>query len=143
MYFGITVLIIMIIAAVTDLRCRQIPLLFIGAAAAASILRIICGIYSMDAEFTDILMALSPGAVLILIAFLTREGVGYGDGLLVLAAGPALGGYAALFGTIAALFANGIFSGVMLALRRAGKMTRIPFVPFLALGMGVMLLAKV
>ena len=142
MNFGITVLAIIVISSVIDIRIKQIPLLLIGAMAFVSILRLFCDFKGGSLQLEDIVISLLPGALFLLISLLTREGVGYGDGLVLIAAGPALGGTVAVFGAIAALFANGIFSGILLAIRKAGKKTKIPFVPFLAAGMGVMLFAK-
>jgi leader peptidase (prepilin peptidase)/N-methyltransferase len=143
MIFGIMILLILLAAAFCDIRKKEISLLFIVSCGAVSLLRIAVSFYEGAADPKDVLVSMIPGAILLLTALVTREGVGYGDGLLLLFAGPALGGTSAVLGAVAALFASGLFSGLLLTLKKAGRKTRLPFVPFLSLGMGVMLLAKV
>ena len=143
MIFKILVLAIMLIASVCDVRKKEISLLFIAVCGTVSLLRIATLVYRGQTQPVDILISLIPGALLLLISFLTGQQVGYGDGLLLLFAGPALGGNTAVLGICAALFGSGLFSGIALALGRAKRKTRLPFVPFMTLGMGVMMLAKI
>ena len=79
----------------------------------------------------------------ILLSFVSRQSVGYGDGLLLLCAGPALGAGVAVMGMIAAVFACGLVSGALLIFKKVGKKAQMPFVPFLTFGMGVMMLAQI
>ena len=44
-------------------------------------------------------------------------------------------------GMCIAVVGSSLFSGVLLILKKAGRKTRIPFVPFVAFGVGVMLFA--
>ena len=143
MYFGIAVLMIMLIASYRDIRRREIALLPIIACGALSVLRVALDLYRGAADPADLLLSLLPGALFLITAYVSREGVGYGDGLLLLAAGPALGFMTALLGATTAVFASGMISGILLTLRRVGRKTKLPFVPFLTFGMGVMIFAKV
>ena len=143
MVFKIMVLAIMLIASVCDIRKKEISLLFITICGALSLLRIASEFYRGQTQPLDVLISLIPGAVMLVLSLLTRQQVGLGDGLLLIFAGPALGGDTAIFGICAALFGSSIFSAVILAFRLADRKTRIPFVPFMTLGMGVMMLAKV
>ena len=143
MYFGIAVLMIMLIASYRDIRNREISLLPIFACGAVSLLRSALDLYRGALDPVDLLLSLLPGALFLIIALVSREGVGYGDGLLLLVAGPALGFVTAALGATTAVFASGMTSGVLLTLRRVGRKTKLPFVPFLTFGMGVMIFAKV
>lgn len=79
----------------------------------------------------EIFYALLPGVLLVAAAFATREKIGYGDGLFVLALGLLEGGNSCfadlLTGLILVAFA-GIF---LLILRKGGKNKAVPFIPFL------------
>lgn len=80
--------------------------------------------------------SLFPGGILLLLAFLTKEGIGYGDGMCVLALGLWTGGWFALTVTCIGIMLAGIW-GMACIFRK--KREPIPFVPFLLLGMEVAL----
>lgn len=74
------------------------------------------------------------GAVLLLLGFLSKEAIGYGDGMLVFICGIAYGFYETMALCFFAAAYAGCFSGILLMVRKAGRKTRIPFLPFLLLG---------
>ena len=78
---------------------------------------------------------------MLLVGRVTREEVGYGDGLLLMAIGPAFGLEHIILGLFCGLFVISILSVCILVLSKGNRNTKIAFVPFLALGMGVMMLA--
>ena len=93
--------------------------------------------YSGGLDITDILLSLLPGGLLLFLSFITREGIGYGDGLIILAAGPALGFCDLLTTLMTAIILSGLFSGLLLILKKVKRKTRIAFAPFLAMGCAV------
>ena len=136
-------MVILVIASVEDVRKKEIAVWEIASCGVVSVAACISGVLHNDADALGIFMSLLPGIAILFIALMSGEGIGFGDGFLLLAAGPALGPFAAALGLLAALFAGSIFSGILVLVRKAGKSTRIPFVPFITLGMGVMLLEKI
>lgn len=79
----------------------------------------------------SLLMALLPGVVLLLLGRITRQAVGYGDGLLLLVCGLYLGGKEA-----GVLFVTGLLvlfpiSLVLLISGQAKRKTQLPFAPCL------------
>ncbi len=72
-----------------------------------------------------------PGLLFLLLALLSREKIGYGDGVMLLILGACLGWREIwklwMMANLLLLFAS-IF---LLATKKAGRNTRIPFVPFL------------
>lgn len=85
----------------------------------------------------DIIADLLPGTVLILLSFLTKESIGYGDGLLVMILGLWMGMWSAMAITGTGMILAGLYGGFLLMKR---KKDLIPFVPFLLMGMEVFLI---
>ena len=131
------------ITAAIDLKKQEIPGLLIACCLALSLGRMIFLLTKGTFEPADALISLVPGIMLLFLSFITRQGVGYGDGLLLLSVGPAVGAVALVPGICVAVMVSGLFSGVLLALRKAGRKTRIPFVPFMTFGLGVLMLAPI
>lgn len=94
-------------------------------------------IFTRQFLWNEIGGCLLPGGVLLLLAFLTKEAIGYGDGMTVLALGLWTGGWFALAVVCIGIMLSGGF-GIICLLRR--RTEPVPFVPFLLLGMEVMLL---
>lgn len=82
-------------------------------------------------------LSLLPGVFLLLISFCTREKVGYGDGLILLAIGLFTGFYQCFLIVCISLIISSVFGLLLLVFRKADKNSEIPFVPFLVIGMGV------
>lgn len=124
---------------VFDIRHREIPLLLIilGIAAAfgADVWRIKEGMVTV----AEVGLSLLPGIFFLLTGFFTEEKVGYGDGLLLIASGLFLGAYKCFLALGIGLIFSAAVSLLLLLLRKADRHSRIPFVPFLVLGMGVVI----
>ncbi len=132
---------ILIPAAVHDIRKRELTWSVLAAAGALAIASsataLICGQWSLP----ELLMSLAPGGALLAMAFLSREGIGYGDGLLTLLIGPAFGWERMTAGILLAFFSSAVISVILLAAKRVGRRSCLPFVPFITLAMGVVSIA--
>lgn len=74
------------------------------------------------------------GSLLLLFGYFSKEAIGIADGVIVSVCGVAFGIYETVaLCFFAALYAAG-FSFVLLLLKKVGKKSRIPFLPFLLLG---------
>ncbi len=82
----------------------------------------------------EIIGSLLPGSMLLMLAFLTKESIGYGDGMAVLALGSWVGGWLAMAAVCFGVMLSGFF-GMICLLRKQKE--PIPFIPFLLLGMEV------
>lgn len=81
------------------------------------------------------LLALMPGMVALVLAFLTREQIGYGDGVCLVVLG-LLVSAERLIGAIAGgLFLISACSILLLVRKKANRKTTLPFMPFLTVGM--------
>lgn len=119
-----------------DIRYRRIPvwLLLLG-----GVVILGSGAYGCirgENNGTELFLGMIPGVLLLLLAVATKK-AGWADGVVLMLLGSMLGFRQCVMGTMVSLAIISVFSAVLLALRRVGKGTNIPYVPFLA--MGVML----
>ena len=84
---------------------------------------------------------LVPGVVLLFVAWITKEKIGIGDGLLLLSLGFGYGIESMMLLLAAAFGAAAVKSMVLLVFGRANRKTEIPFLPFLFVGWLVSVLA--
>ena len=126
-------------ASVCDYKTKQIPRALLLVCAGVSACAALAALSGGGMTWMQFLYALMPGAVLLALSFLSRQNIGYGDGLLMLLAGPTFGAEKTAAGVLCAFFFSAVCSVILLILRRVKKKTRIPFVPFLTAGLGVML----
>ena len=143
MIFSMIIITVLGIISFQDLKSRELPLWLIIGCGVLSAGKVIYLLAKGQLVPAEMLISLVPGALLLLTSYVTRQGVGYGDGLLALCIGPAVGAPALVTGMCVAVITSGLFSAVMLVLRKAGRGTKIPFVPFMTFGLGVMLLAPI
>lgn len=87
-----------------------------------------------DIQFTDTVLSLMPGVLSLLFALVSRERVGYGDGLLLLAVGCCLKGQEMIALWMLALGLAGLWALVLCICFHKGKKYEIPFVPFVFAG---------
>ncbi len=74
------------------------------------------------------------GVVLLLFGYFSKEAIGIADGAVILVCGVAFGLYKTVGMTFFAACYAGVCSMVLLLLKKVGKKSRIPFLPFLLLG---------
>ncbi|MCM1192983.1 MAG: hypothetical protein NC123_08190 [Butyrivibrio sp.] len=119
--------------SIMDTRSKKVPvwMLWLGAAAAAGIL-LYEGVNGRLDGWREC-RSLLPGAVLLAVAYATGK-AGMADGVILMLLGIFMGYEGCVAASVGGLFLIALFSGVLLALRRAKKDTRIPFVPFLTVG---------
>lgn len=116
--------------SVYDLKTKRIPVaavVLFGAAVLGYRL-------FMSTEFLELLAGLVPGIALLLLAVLSKESIGTGDGLVLCVVGLFCGLRMALSALAMALMLSSLVAMVLLVLRRAGKKTELPFLPCLCSG---------
>lgn len=135
MIFTVFSLLFLAVTGIMDIKDKSISkkLLF-----ADGIVSVLCAFFQLYYGTTVYALAASlfPGAFFLALAYLTREKIGYGDGYVILFLGPVFGLTGILIGCVGALFLSAICSIGLLCLRKANKNTQLPFLPFLAAGMG-------
>lgn len=132
----IMLLIFLGIAAYFDCRRRRIPWSILGMGA---VFMIICNVMQWREFRTEIFWAVAPGLLLLLLARITGENIGYGDGISVLL----VGGMAGIRNCIGALCVSllllSLVALVLLVIKRADRKTKIPYLPFLFAAEGVLI----
>lgn len=104
--------------------CLYLPL-------AAGIAGVLLHVFCRENSLVDIFMGVSVGLVMLLVAWLGRECVGVGDGVMLMVSGVFLGFWRNLELLLTALFLAAIAALFLLIVKRKGKGYRMPFLPFL------------
>lgn len=122
---------VIIPCAIRDIRTKRINgyICLMGVLAALFIREMIIG-----EESGTILIDLIPGAVMYLIAFLSKERIGKGDALSLMFIGAVAGSSTVLMSLFVSLTIAAILSAILLALKKVKKDTKLPFIPFLSIG---------
>ena len=132
---GIALLLCLLILSIEDIKEQKINvLLALPIAVATGSISLYLGMPSKT-----LLIALIPGALLMLAAVFFPEKIGLGDGLTAALIGCGIG-RAVFMALFLSLFICSVLSLVLLALRKVNKNSKIPFVPFLTLGTGICVL---
>lgn len=135
--------IFLFICAVTDIKKKKISVVvcvvFLVAGLTVDIL------YKMESleELGNMWQSFLPGIILILLAVVTKEKIGKGDGLVMVVMGILLGIEKSLEIFMTALFLSAVVAIGLIITKKVKRNYEIPFVPFLAVGMCLMLLGGV
>lgn len=134
MFWGIYIVVLLVLCSVYDWKYCELPLWLILVGGAGSCIGIVYTLLYGEKSIPDMMLALLPGVAALLLAHVSREQIGYGDGLLLLM----IGGYAGAGDTmkiiIIALAGTFGVSVLLLVCKKASGSSRIPFVPFLTMG---------
>lgn len=131
-------LIFIVICAVIDIRKKEIPVIVLALFGGCALF------YTMiwgERTWVEILYSLMPGFFLLLLGLCTRESIGYGDGLAVMPVGMLIGWKGCIAAVVGGFLFSAVFSLILLVGRKAKGKSRIPFLPFLTVGLGVLYIA--
>ena len=130
-------LVFLIYVAVRDIQTRKITIVALSLGGMISIVEQLL-IKRMD--FLMVLGGVAIGVVCIIISKFTKEGVGYGDSLVILILGIYLGFYDLLIVLSTTFFLLLCVSIPVLCIRRMSRTYALPFLPFLTCGYILLLL---
>lgn len=102
-----------------------------------AVMALIHCIFIKQFSWQEILKCMIPGSILLFLSLITKESIGYGDGMTVMVLGLWTGGQFAFQVLCTGIILSGICAMVYLV---KGKKDTIPFVPFLLAGMEVVLI---
>ena len=141
MNFEILILIVLIFAAVEDFFRKEISLWMPFVSGLLSLVYIAVECLCGEIDIVGVLVSLIPGVILLVIAFATKQEIGYGDGLMALAIAPVLGLDKICFVLFISMTLSSIYSILFLIIKKGDRKSTFPFIPFLAAGMGVTMFA--
>ena len=117
-------------AAAIDLKCRKV---YLQLAAGYFLLTAAGHIFHREQGIVFFLTGLLPGLFCLTVSWISREGLGYGDSLMILICGLSLGFSRTVILVSAAFFFAALLSIFLLSLGKASRQTQLPFLPFLFL----------
>lgn len=126
-------LLFLALLAKEDIREKKVSVYKIVFFAGTAVLYLII---SNQFDWGEIAGSLLPGGLLLILAFLTRESIGYGDGAAAAVLGLWTGGGFAMMTVAAGIMFAGVYGIFCLCKKRKEP---IPFLPFLLLGMEAVL----
>lgn len=97
----------------------------------ASIVGMILHLIFQEHTWKELLFGMAIGVVVLLVSYLSRESIGMGDGMMLIASGTFLGFWANLELFMIALLLSGVTALFLIVVRRKGRKDRLPFIPFL------------
>lgn len=136
MWIEIVLFLFLAVCAMFDGFSRRVPLAVVWLGMLTAVCLQISGAMGETSLLTAVI-SLLPGMGFFLLSFLTREKVGYGDGWVLLMIGLFTGVYRCFLILLVGLIAESVAAILLIAVRKAKRDWEIPFLPFLLLGMGV------
>ena len=126
----ISVLAVLGICSYEDIKNKRIHVGWPAVFAAAGIL-----MWILEGEWhmVEILFSILPGLLVLFLSFITRGGIGEGDGMLLMTIGIYLGGAGVLQIFVYALFLAGGYALFLFLIKKKGRKYEIAFIPFLLL----------
>ena len=111
--------------AVYDIKTKSVSLIAIAVSAVGVLIyRLFAG-----TGMAELAAGLIPGLLVVMLAFVTKESIGIGDGLMLCVLGMFCGWRRCLAAFGLALVISAVFAMGLLVCRRAGRKTEIPFLP--------------
>lgn len=132
----------LLVLSVMDIKKRSVPLWLLGIGVVNTAVILLTEGLGGGIDGWRLCRSMFPGAVFLVTAAATGK-AGYGDGIVLIMLGLMGGSKACLLALTAGLFLIAVFSGALLALRKVKRNSRIPFLPFLAVGWGIAACGKV
>ncbi len=124
----VSVGILLITEGIRDIRKNEVGIVLPVLNALAAVVFIFV---FKDMGIPGILIALAEGIFVIILSFLTKEGIGLGDGIILCSTGLMLGWKNNLIMFFIACFISALVSVMLMIITKADKKTKIPFVPFM------------
>lgn len=136
-FLNIIFIIFLCTCTVFDIRKKEIPIHLILIGLISSFGVIIWQIFEGTVSVIGVGVSFLPGLFFLLISFITKEKIGYGDGLILIISGLILGFYQCFLGLCISLICSSVFALLLLVLHKVKRDSKLAFMPFLTIGIGV------
>ena len=138
MWIEIVLFLLLGVCAVSDGIKKEIPLAPVWAGILFAVLLHAAGVFGEE-KWPAVVLSVLPGAAFWLISLMTAEKVGYGDGWILVMIGLFTGLRRCFLILLVGLMAESTVVLILLAVRKISTDREVPFVPFLLMGMGVVI----
>ncbi len=136
MWIEMTLFLFLAICAVSDGIWKRVPLAVVWLGMLTAVLLRLEGAMG-ESSWLSVGLSLAPGMMFWMLSFISGEKVGYGDGWVLLMIGLFLGAGRCFLVLMTGLMAESFVVLVLLAFRKVRGDGEVPFVPFLLMGLGV------
>lgn len=126
----------LLIEGIRDFRKHQVSLVSI---AIFAVIGILLGTMEGFTAWKEMLVGTLPGIILLLMAKITNEKIGYGDGFMIMVTGLYLGLWKNTLLLMFSLFLAAAASILLLVTGKGNKKTELPFAAFLLTGYFIMI----
>lgn len=126
---SVLLLVILTLAAYKDYKDKQVYLLQMFA---AGVLGILLHLFFLTPGLQDMLAGAAIGGAVIVVAKLSRESIGTGDGVILAVTGLFLGFWKNMELFLAALLLASLRALFLIVIKKKGRKYRLSFVPYLA-----------
>lgn len=127
------VLVFLCVGALWDAKKKAVPKIFLLIWGMVSVIYFILEIFNGQ-NILGMLVGIIPGVVALVLSVISREQIGFGDGLILLC----VGCIQDIKEVLCMLFFSFVFLTItlmlLLVIRRVGRASRVPFVPFMFIG---------
>ncbi len=127
-------ILILIFAAVYDIKERTIPIWLIIAGLLIGLVEAIAMLITNQKDIISLLIMLIPGVLIVAIGALGNKSIGKGDGYIMLIMGELLSIQCFEIAILMAVMLCFLFCVVLYVLKKVNRTSQIPFVPFLMIG---------
>lgn len=135
----IMILVFLGVSAYCDCRWKRIPWCVQGM---GFIFVCISIIVQWKESYNNFFLAIVPGVFLLFLAWVTKENIGYGDGISVLLLGGMAGLRNCIWVLCFSLILLSITGLVLLVIKRVNRKTKIPYLPFLFVAESLLVLFR-
>ena len=120
--------IMIMICVLSDIRTRTVPVWIM---AIGGLMGGVVSYITKTVCIRDIILGMVLGMLILIFAYLSKQGIGYGDALLFMSVGAGVGVWREVFLMWVPFFVAGIFGLVIMLAKHKNKDYEMPFVPFL------------
>lgn len=133
---SVIVIFFLVLGSIWDVKKKSVPYMYLLLWGIVALVYLISNslIKNNGDIWITMLFGIIPGIVCLLISYVSREQIGYGDGWAILLMGALLGISRVMKLLLAAFSLLTVIAIVLLITKKAKRKSTIPFIPFLFLG---------